>query len=332
MGEAWSDWYAMDYLVDQGLQRDTAGEGRRACCSSTTAPASSSTAPSRSTARSAQTAAAVHRRRDRPRAAATPTPTTATSSAAPRCTATARSGRRPCGTCARELGSTTTESLVTRAMELAPSNPSFLDMRNAILVADTAVVRRPATAHAIWKVFAHRGMGFFAGSPRRRRHRRPVRTSTPRRPTTTRAPSPARSPTPTPASRSPGITVTLAFQGGSGSGEPVRQSPVPTARYSHRPGAGRHVPEAHRVRCRLRPAPEARSRSTKAGAVKDFTVRRDWAASSGGASIADFNGPDFGPALRARPGDRHQPGHRLGLARPATTTGTRRTCSSRSSW
>ncbi len=35
---------------------------------------------------------------------------------------------------------------------------------------------------------------------------------------------------------------------------------------------------------------------TKAGVVKDFTVRRDWAASSGGASIADFNGPDFGPA------------------------------------
>ena len=26
MGEAWSDWYAMDYLVAQGLQRDGAGE------------------------------------------------------------------------------------------------------------------------------------------------------------------------------------------------------------------------------------------------------------------------------------------------------------------
>ena len=25
MGEAWGDWYAMDYLVSQGLQRDTAG-------------------------------------------------------------------------------------------------------------------------------------------------------------------------------------------------------------------------------------------------------------------------------------------------------------------
>ncbi len=34
---------------------------------------------------------------------------------------------------------------------------------------------------------------------------------------------------------------------------------------------------------------------TKAGAVKNFEVRRDWAAASGGASIADFNGPDFSP-------------------------------------
>ena len=26
MGEAWSDWYAMDYLVDQGLQKDRPGK------------------------------------------------------------------------------------------------------------------------------------------------------------------------------------------------------------------------------------------------------------------------------------------------------------------
>jgi hypothetical protein len=48
-------------------------------------------------------------------------------------------------------------------MELAPYNPSFLDMRNAILVADTAVYDG-GHHHAIWKVFANRGMGFFAGS------------------------------------------------------------------------------------------------------------------------------------------------------------------------
>ena len=52
---------------------------------------------------------------------------------------------------------------MTRAMELAPYNPSFLDMRNAILVADTSVFGGKQRA-AIWKVFASRGMGFYAGS------------------------------------------------------------------------------------------------------------------------------------------------------------------------
>jgi hypothetical protein len=63
----------------------------------------------------------------------------------------------------RNLGSSKSESLVTRAMELAPGNPSFLDMRNAILLADTSVYQGQDHA-TIWKVFAARGMGFFAGS------------------------------------------------------------------------------------------------------------------------------------------------------------------------
>jgi extracellular elastinolytic metalloproteinase len=61
------------------------------------------------------------------------------------------------------LGSGRSESLVTRAMELAPYNPSFLDMRNAILVADNAVFHG-RHHRAIWRVFARRGMGFNAGS------------------------------------------------------------------------------------------------------------------------------------------------------------------------
>ena len=56
-----------------------------------------------------------------------------------------------------------TESLVTRAMELSPANPSYLDERNAILQADKATAKG-AHQDAIWKVFAKRGMGYFAGS------------------------------------------------------------------------------------------------------------------------------------------------------------------------
>ena len=63
----------------------------------------------------------------------------------------------------RELGSPVTEALVTRAMELSPQAPTFVDMRNAILVADAAIF---GSAHheAIWQVFASRGMGFFASA------------------------------------------------------------------------------------------------------------------------------------------------------------------------
>lgn len=54
-----------------------------------------------------------------------------------------------------------TRTLVTRAMELSPTNPSFLQMRNAILQADKVNF---ADMHKsiIWSVFANRGMGFLA--------------------------------------------------------------------------------------------------------------------------------------------------------------------------
>jgi hypothetical protein len=61
------------------------------------------------------------------------------------------------------LGSADAEMLVTRAMELSPPGPSFLDMRNAILEADQ-VAFGGANEDTIWGVFAGRGMGFFAES------------------------------------------------------------------------------------------------------------------------------------------------------------------------
>ena len=49
-----------------------------------------------------------------------------------------------------------------RAMELSPANPSFLDMRNSILMADR--IAKGGLRDEIWEVFAKRGMGFFAGT------------------------------------------------------------------------------------------------------------------------------------------------------------------------
>jgi extracellular elastinolytic metalloproteinase len=60
-------------------------------------------------------------------------------------------------------GSDNAEELITRAMELSPPSPSFLDMRNAILQADV-VANGGANEDTIWQVFADRGLGYFASS------------------------------------------------------------------------------------------------------------------------------------------------------------------------
>ncbi len=61
------------------------------------------------------------------------------------------------------LGSATAETLITRGMELSPPEPSFLDARNAIIQADL-VAFDGADVDQLWQIFAARGMGFFAGA------------------------------------------------------------------------------------------------------------------------------------------------------------------------
>ena len=50
--------------------------------------------------------------------------------------------------------------LITDGMRLSPPEPTFLDMRNAILLADQAA--GGGLRETIWAVFAQRGMGYFA--------------------------------------------------------------------------------------------------------------------------------------------------------------------------
>ena len=60
------------------------------------------------------------------------------------------------------VGSNRARFLVTQAMRLVPPEPSFLDMRNAILQADTAT--GGPNQQTIWNVFRDRGMGYFAST------------------------------------------------------------------------------------------------------------------------------------------------------------------------
>jgi hypothetical protein len=91
-----------------------------------------------------------------------------------------------------------------------------------------------------------------------------------------------------------GATVTLAFQGGDGPVNPsattgddgtYQLGPVPVGTYPKLLVTG---PGFDPVTTSVT--------VTKRGAVKDATLRRDWASQSGGASISEFNGPDFSPA------------------------------------
>ena len=170
MGEAWSDWYALDLLHREGLEiddLDTAGRGRHRRLlgrglhldpiqpGRLPAERDHPVLPGRDQHRDRR----LHLRRLRQGLLRRP-----------RSTPTARSGCRRSGTCApsccwRRAASRTrsdlSEALVTEAMRLSPPEPSFLDMRNSILVADQGVTGGDLQ-DLIWRVFAGRGMGFYA--------------------------------------------------------------------------------------------------------------------------------------------------------------------------
>jgi extracellular elastinolytic metalloproteinase len=60
------------------------------------------------------------------------------------------------------VGSVDARRLITDGMRLSPPEPSFLDERNAILLADQAA--GGGRRAAIWSVFAARGMGYYAST------------------------------------------------------------------------------------------------------------------------------------------------------------------------
>ncbi|MEX0985580.1 MAG: M36 family metallopeptidase [Actinomycetota bacterium] len=160
MGEAWSDWYAMDLLVEEGWENDTnapgevivgeyitGGQGIRYQAIDCTVGAPSASCPSGAGGGPGGFTygdfGAIAR--------------------APEVHADGEIWAQTLWDLRRRLGVVTSRAIVTRGMMLSPPEPSFLDMRNAIVQADR-VINAGANADAIWKTFARRGMGFFAAS------------------------------------------------------------------------------------------------------------------------------------------------------------------------
>jgi extracellular elastinolytic metalloproteinase len=189
------------------------------------------------------------------------------------------------------LGSAVTQALVTRAMELSPQGPTFLDMRDAMLVADT-IAFGGANHQGLWEVFAERGMGFFASaldtfdtSPRPS-FVLPVTCPGPECGTLSgRVIDPGEHGSP--------VAGALVYIAGS-------QTGVPVDRYALTDADGRY---------RIVDVPNGRYRSVEIAlggyttrtrhrvqvegdSSMDVVLRRDWVALGGGATIVDFSGPD----------------------------------------
>jgi extracellular elastinolytic metalloproteinase len=289
MGEAWSDWYALDLLVAQGHVADTAAPGE------------------------VRVGDYVGTKHDLIRTEPLDCPVGSTSA---RCPGTAGAGRggytygdfgtiigfpevhadgeiwaQTLWDLRAALGSRTAESLVTRGMELSPASPSFLDMRNSNLQADL-VANGGAHTTTIWKVFAHRGMGFFAGTL----------DSTDVAPVEDFGVPPAG-----PANAElRGVVIdrdtqaplagVAVFFGGHNSGFVSDLAAVTDAAGRYRitglfPGS---YPDLVATAAGYLPA--IRTQRVHAGVTfKAFSLQRDWAASAGGAAISETNADEFAP-------------------------------------
>jgi extracellular elastinolytic metalloproteinase len=290
MGEAWSDYYAMDFLVTKGFQNDTvAKDGQIRVAKYVTADQF----PFRTMAMDCDpgsTAAACTQIDGTTKGGYTygDFPTIGGS---PEVHSSGEVWAQTLWDIREKYGQRVADMLITRGMELSPADPSMLDMRNAILQADKVVYGR-AHSDGLWRLFADRGMGWFAGAidgddvqPAEDFHVRP------------------------PAEAPRGVltgTVTDA-----GTGEPIEGAIVSitghdsgyVGSYSTTTGANGSytianvAPGRYKKVVAIADSYEILTRPVRVpagdAAAEDFAPRRDWAAASGGGSVTAFDGPDY---------------------------------------
>jgi extracellular elastinolytic metalloproteinase len=291
MGEAWSDWYAMDFLNKQGLQPDVPGTGdvrighyvgggknliRTEPIDCKVGMSAAQGCPG-----GAATGPGGYTYGDYGRVIG-----------GPEVHADGEIWVQTLWDLRDAIGSNAAEALITRAMELSPFNPSFLDERNAILQADL-VLNGGTGQSTIWAVFAARGMGWFAGTVDGD-DTQPVESFSP-------PPGPS-----TPTGTLSGIVTNLdtaariegavvAFGGHDhGAGNYVAVSNA-TGNYSIASIVAGTYPKVSARAPGFEPVVLSSLKIHGGNNSRDFALRRDWAAASGGGTIAAFNGPDYTP-------------------------------------
>jgi len=287
MGEAWSDYYAMDYLVTKGLVKDTPGKdgevlegeyvigGELFRTQAMDCPVGSESKK----CRGADGSKGGYTYGDFPSIGGTP-----------EVHSSGEVWSQTLWDIRTALGHRKTGMLVTRAMELSPSDPSMLDMRNAILQADK-VVYDGAHKPRLWRIFAKRGMGWYAGAadggdtqPAESFKTRPA----PHKPTGTMQGKVTDAMSDEPV-KGAIVRITGHDSGYIGSFTATTDasgsytiSNIPAGTYEKvvvtTPGY-----EAATTSVRVKPA----------GTTQDWSIREDFAASSAGGEVASFDGPDY---------------------------------------
>jgi extracellular elastinolytic metalloproteinase len=198
MGEAWSDWYAMDYLFAQGLDSGPVNVGFFANGSRSSEPfaATVRTEPMNCRPGAATTTDGAD---DCHRTDGTAGGYTYADFGrilgVPDVHADGEIWGQTLWQIRETIGAPLARLLITEGMRLSPPEPSMLDERNAILAADRAAGTNRSTQ--LWQVFASRGMGVFASTtdandtnPQADFHTPPPAPPTAGGPTTTPPPAP----------------------------------------------------------------------------------------------------------------------------------------------
>jgi len=287
MGEAWSDWYALDFLVNEGMFKDTNAAGEvlvgpyvehggtiRTQALDCAVGSTSAACPG-----SPGAGPGGYTYGDFGRV-----------TGGPEVHADGEIWSETLWDLRTALGSKTTESLVTRAMELSPSNPSFLDERNSILAADL-VVNNGKNQKKIWQVFAGRGMGWFAGSVDGDDTAPVEDFSLPPSPNTPKGSLTGKvSNTDTGAAVSGAV---VAFGGhNSGFGGDYAAITDAAGNYNITGIFAGTYPKVFSRGAGFDPVVQTVSIAARVNTL-NWSLRRDWAAAAGGASVVDFTPPDY---------------------------------------
>jgi extracellular elastinolytic metalloproteinase len=283
MGEAWSDFYAMDYLVAHNLEKDTTAPGEvlegkyvshgelfRTQAIDCRVKAVSPNCIQPDGSKGGYTYG------DFPTIGGTP-----------EVHASGEVWAQTLWDLRERFGRSYALSLITRAMELSPNDPTMLDMRNAIVQADL-VASGGKNAGIIWTVFANRGMGWYAGVvdggdafPAEDFHKPPTGATTTLTGTVTDKDTGAP------------VAGALVYVGGHASGYAGDYSDATD-------GGGKYTitgvaPGTYPKVVVSAPGYELIVQSVKvsSGVKANFAPRRNWAATSGGGSVVGFNGPDY---------------------------------------